>query len=460
MAWSRSHRVFASLALSTTLLLALLLVLAPGALGAEQGGGQQAIVVYATGMVSTVDEPMKEYVVDEGLREAEARGVPLIVVLDTNGGYLDAAWSIGDAFLEAKVPVIGFVKSKALSAGIIILLPMHVVALTPYAIVGASQPIIYNPATGTVQFVNESKIVNPVAEKAVSYARARGRNTTAARLFVVRNLVLTGEEAVQAGVADLVAVSLDDLIAKINGRTVRLLDGRNYTIRISGYVVLRPSIRVYTLAVLRDPVINSILVMLGMFGTLFALLSARLEILPLTITLLIVALIGSGFNINMLALLLIVIGSIMLFVELFITPGFGILGISGIIAMTFGLLLAPFRGGVVGFAAQYLETLRMFALGLGGFFGVLGGVITYKVIESRRRGPRMPYSPEEKKVGKAVDRIEPGKQGFVVVEGEYWLAESSEVIEPGDQVEVVGRKDHVLIVRKVRSGGGDDGSIS
>ena len=95
------------------------------------GGGQQAIVVYATGMVSTVDEPMKEYVVDEGLREAEARGVPLIVVLDTNGGYLDAAWSIGDAFLEAKVPVIGFVKSKALSAGIIILLPMHVVALTP-----------------------------------------------------------------------------------------------------------------------------------------------------------------------------------------------------------------------------------------------------------------------------------------------------------------------------------------
>jgi len=441
--------------------LALVMSIAPSGAWAEEGS-QQAIVVHATGMLSTVDEPMKEYLVDEALRLAEARGVPLIVVLDTYGGYLDAAWSIGDAFLEARVPVIGFVKSKALSAGIIILLPMHVVALTPYAIVGASQPVLYNPATGTTQFVNESKIVNPIVQKAVSYARARGRNETAARFFVTKNLVLTGEEAVKAGVADIITTTLEDLIAKVNGRTVRLIDGRNYTIRISSYVVLQPSIRVYTLAVIRDPIVNSILVMLGMFGTLFALLSARLEILPLTITLLLIALIGSGFNINLLALLLLVIGSIMLFIELFITPGFGVLGISGIIAITFGLLLAPFRGGTVGFATQYLETLRMFALGVGGFFGVLGGVITYKVIESRRKRGRMPYSPEEKKIGRAVERIGPDKQGFVIVEGEYWLAESSEVIEPGEQVEVVGRRDHVLIVKKSSRSveKGDDGSIT
>jgi membrane protein implicated in regulation of membrane protease activity len=54
------------------------------------------------------------------------------------------------------------------------------------------------------------------------------------------------------------------------------------------------------------------------------------------------------------------------------------------------------------------------------------------------------------RVGKAVERIEPGKRGRILYEGEYWFAESSEVIEPGDIVEVVDRRGFVLIVKRKR----------
>ncbi|HDJ83938.1 MAG TPA: hypothetical protein ENG44_02950, partial [Desulfurococcaceae archaeon] len=211
---------------------------------------------------------------------------------------------------------------------------------------------------------------------------------------------------------------------------------------------LNPSIRVLAYAMLRDPTINSLLWFIGFFGTFAALLSGRLDILPFTIVMLILGLLGSGMNVNIVALILLALGSVMLVVELFITPGFGILGISGIIALVFGLLLMPFAPGAPIYTTN-IEGIRNTMLIIGGGLGGFLGFVLYKAIEAKRKRRIVSYTPEKIiGIGRAVDRIEPGKRGFVVIEGEYWEAESSEVIEPGEEIEVIERKGFILKVKK------------
>ncbi len=408
-----------------------------------------AILVAIDGYMSTIDQPTKEYVVDEGLKLAESRGVPLIVVINTNGGYEDAMLDIVNAFLNAKVPVIGFIKERALSAGSIIAISTHILAISPHGVIGAAQPILYNPVTGQVQFINESKIINPVLARIKTCTEARHRNTTAASMFVTENLVLTGEEAVKMHIADLVAVSVEDMLKKINGWTVTI-GNVNYTINIHRYETLNPSIRALVYAFLRDPTVNSVLWFIGFFGTFAALLSGRIEILPFTVVMLLLGLIGSGTNINVIAITLLALGSIMLAIELFVTPGFGILGISGIIALVFGMLMAPFAGGAgIYTSSAMLEMIRNTLLIVGGSIGGFLGFVLYKAIESRRKRRAIGFSPERSAmVGKAIDRIEPGKRGYVIIEGEYWEAISDEVIEPGEEVEVIERQGLILKVKK------------
>jgi len=426
--------------------------------------GQVAILVKIDGIVSMIDKPTYDYVVGQGLKLAEAENVPLIVVVNSYGGYMDTMFKIANAFFNARVPVIGYVPDKAFSAACIILLPMHIVAVGPTATIGAAQPIMINPVTGQVTFINESKIINPIVAKITLWARVRGRNTTAAADFVKHNLVLVGKQAVKVHIANLVAYSLQDLIRKINGWKVNItVNGqvvKTYTIHIVGYRYISPSLNVIVFAVLRNSVVQSILWFIGVFGTFAAILSGRFEILPLTVVLLLLAIIGTGgFGVNFLAIGLIALGAILLGIELFVTPGFGVLGASGIIALIFGLLLLPAPAGRSLFMVNINE-IRIVAGVVGGGLGAFFTFIMYKAVQAKRRKPSISYVPE-KAIGRAVDRIEPGKPGTVFVEGEYWTAISDEVIEPGEEVEVVERIGFKLKVRKVRregEGSGPSGS--
>ncbi len=408
---------------------------------------EKAYIVHVEGSLSTIDYPLQQYIVDEAIPIAENEKATLIVVLDTYGGYVDPAIAIANAFIDAKIPIIVFVKDKAMSAGSMIALAATLLVMKPHAIIGAAQPVTINPVTGEVEFINESKIVNFVVQTMKRYAEIRNRNVTAAELFVKKNLVLEGIEAVKYGVADFTVDSIDTLLIKLKGTTV-CSNNVCFKLNITDIKELPPSLRVTVYSILRDPIMNSILVLFGVFGTLFAIFSGRFEILPLTIVLLILAMISSGSNVNVLAIVLLVLGASLLFVELFLTPGFGILGISGIIALVFGILLMPLRPGSPTFST-YVEHVRTFslytAIGLGSFFGF----IMYKALAVRRRKMTISYTPE-RLYGRAIDRIEPGKEGYVLIHGEYWKAESDEVIEAGETVVVVGREGLKLKVRKLK----------
>ncbi len=443
-----------------TLILTLLTILALNIYCTYALGNQSLVsneVIHSAYLVSiappwgTIDEGVKECVIN-AIDTAEKEGKAVILEVDSYGGYLDAGFAIGDKIASSNAPVIAYVSGgKALSAATLIILPAHIIALSPHSIMGAMQPISYNPLTGSYVFVNESKIVNPIVEKAVTYAKLRGRNATAAELFVKKNLVLDAKEAVKEHVADLIAYDLNDLLRKIRGYVVNV-NGRNVTLEITEVSTFSCGVRSRLISVFSNPMVNSIMMTIGVLGMIFAILSGKLPILPIPILFLLLGLLGTGFSPNLISLFMILLGAILLGVELFVTPGFGILGITGIIFLAVGVALIP-SAAPTAFAPppNYIQQFRVLAIGIASGLGTFTGFVIYKVVQAKRRRPT--YFTMAGKVGKAVDDIPAGGEGFVIVEGEYWKAVSKDDIKKGDAVVVEGMEGTRLVVRRLDRGG-------
>ncbi len=411
---------------------------------------KSAYVVSITPPWGTIDEGIKECVIN-AIDTGEREGKAVILEIDSYGGYLDAGFAIGDRIASANTPVIAYVSGgKALSAATLIILPAHIIALSPHAIMGAMQPISYNPLTGAYVFVNESKIINPIVEKAVTYAKLRGRNATAAELFVKKNLVLDAKEAVKDHVANLIAYNLNDLLRKIKGYVVNV-NGRNVTLDITEVITFHCGVRSRIISVFSNPMVNSIMMTIGVLGMIFAILSGKLPILPIPILFLLLGLLGTGFSPNLISLFMILLGAILLGVELFVTPGFGVLGITGIIFLAVGVALIP-SAAPTAFAPppNYIQQFRILAIGIASGLGTFTGFVIYKVVQAKRRKPT--YFTMVGKVGKAVDDISAGSEGFVIVEGEYWKAISRDDVKKGDTVIVEGMEGTRLVVKKVDRG--------
>ncbi len=408
--------------------------------------GPSAIFIRIEGVI---DEAMLDYV-KLGIAEAEKKNAPLIIELNTPGGYLDAAMNIVVEIDKASIPVISYVVEKwAESAGTMILVCSHVAAMQPGTVIGSMQPIEYNPAEGTYRPVNESKIINPILEFLSEHAGNKGRNITIIYKFVTQNLNLGAYEALDAGVIDIVAKNRAELLRKINNMTV-YLPLQEITVRIvsdGSYEELKPTPRIMIAHTLSDPLISSLFMSLGMLIVLFSIISGHFYVLPIGVLLLLLGLIGSGFSINFTVAGLLVGGITLIVIEL-VTPGFGVIGVSGIIMLALGIAMLPVSGGF-SITKEYAMTFLYAAYGIGLVLGGFFGILIYKVVKAKRQKPLI--WGLEGKVGRALDEIKPGSQGFVVVDGEYWLATSSDHIKPGEKVLVLRKEGPRLIVRKTRS---------
>ncbi len=409
-------------------------------------------LVYTIRVEGVIDYAMAEYI-STAIEAAQRDNAVLVIQLNTPGGLLDAALDIVSAIDDSEAPVVGYVVDKwAESAGTLILMSTHVAAMQPGTIIGSVQPIAYDPATGGYRPINESKIINPIIEVFCEHGATKGRNATALVRFVLFNDNYGAEEAYKLGVIEVIARDTRDLLTQINGKVVALPSGDRVLLELDDarIVELRPSLRVTLLHALSDPMLAGILLSLGTLIVLFSLVSGNAGAVGVGVLLLLLGLAGQGFNPNMTSLLLILGGSILLFIEIY-TPGFGLIGGTGIVMLVLGIALLPV-GGDRGFSVspEYAGQLVKALYATGAFFGVATAFVVYKVIQVRKREPVVWDIVGSK--GTAIDRIEPGREGFVMVEGEYWKATSDEVIEPGDPVEVVGKDGPVLKVRKLRGG--------
>ncbi len=397
-------------------------------------------------MVVALDDaitPASDDIVLEAIVQAEAKGCEaLVITLDTPGGGLAETKEITGQIERTSVPVIGYVYpsgATAWSAGTVILLSCDIAAMVPGTIIGSAQPVQIGP-TGT-EPVNDSKVINAVVALAEEKARTHGRNTTAAREFVISNLNLNAEDALEFGVIEFVSPNLESLMEDVDG-----MEAKNRTLATSGAEIVRfePSFRLQVLAVLSDPLLAGLLLIVGLYALIFGLSNPGLGAELVGVITLALGLIGLGFSVNLGALFLIVLGLVLLLVELN-SPGFGLLGAAGLACMIVGsVLLVPIGSADWYTPAAYKRdafiALIVPTIVIGGFFVFA----LYKVAEARRRPTY--YQKMEQEVAEALDRIDP--KGHVMYNGEYWVAVSEEPIEPGELVEVVGKERMVLKVRR------------
>ncbi|HEX7972124.1 MAG TPA: nodulation protein NfeD, partial [Thiobacillus sp.] len=296
-----------------------------------------------------------------GLAKAAADKANLVVVeMDTPGGLDTAMRDIIKAILASPVPIATYVSPKgarAASAGTYILYASHIAAMAPATNLGAATPIELMPsapdrpdaAQPTDAKPSEKLAGDPRMRKAVhdaaayirSLAELRGRNADWAERAVREAVSLSASEALALNVIDLVAVDLGDLLRQLHGRAVKV-DNRTLTLDTRAATIERvmPDWRNRLLAVIGDPSIAYILMLLGIYGLIYEFANPGMLLPGVAggICLLLGLFALQVMSISYAGLALMLLGIVLMISEAFV-PSFGALGLGGVTAFVIGSVM-------------------------------------------------------------------------------------------------------------------------
>jgi membrane-bound serine protease (ClpP class) len=348
----------------------------------------------------------------------------ILITMNTPGGLDTSMREIIQAILASKVPVCAYVAptgSRAASAGFFILLSADIAAMAPGTDTGAASPIL---ALGgqpvQIDDTLHKKIVNEASAYLRSYVTQRGRNAELAATAVTDAKAFSEKEALDGKLVDLVAANREDLLAKLNGRSVTRLDGTKLQLALSQPVVVPHEMtgREKFLTRIVQPDVFFILLIVGVLG-LYVEFSHPGMFAPGVIGG--IALVLALFAMHMLPVnftgLLLIIVAFVFFVLEAKFPTHGVLGVGGVIAMVLGALMlirSPFTGMGVSLST---------ALGVALPFAVIIVILMRLVLRSRNWKQT---TGKEELVGEeaeVTETVEAGNAaGMVFVHGELWRA--------------------------------------
>jgi membrane-bound serine protease (ClpP class) len=409
----------------------------------------QTTEVLLVEITDTIDQSTVEVMTDS-LKQAEADNAQaVILLLNTPGGGLDQTFEIAALIKESTIPVIGYVSpsgATAWSAGTFILLSTPLAAMADHTIIGSCQPI-ETTLEGT-RFINDSKIINALVEWLQERAVMYGRNETLAKLFITENRNVNATIAKTSNIIEITASSIDQLLNEIDGRNITIADG-TVTLHTKDAEQIRysPSIQIQLLKLISNPILTSLLLMLGIFALLVGISSPGYGAEVFGIVAILLSLIGSGFTISTLSIIFIIIGCLLLAIEIFVLPGFGVVGIGGIICLIIGSIFLipnyPTRKWLI--SGEYMADALTIMLIVIVLFALFFAFLLYKIIQIRKKKPSLGKFIGEQAV--AIEQISPTKPGFVRFKGEYWQAKSDTLIETNTKVVIVEKDETTLIVK-------------
>ena len=307
----------------------MLTFLLAAALSIAAFAGDSLSVVYRIRLDQDIEKAAERIVV-KGLEKADEAGADYVLLdLDTYGGAVDAADSIRTAILRYEKPVIAYINMQAASAGALISIACDSIYMRTGSSIGAA----------TV--VNQSGEVMP--DKYQSFmrgmmratAQATGRDPKIAESMVdtANVLSLTPEEAIAVGYCEGKAESVDEAIRAVVGGNEFIVknmeDDMTWLDRL--------------IQLLLNPLLQSIFMMM-IIGGIFVEIRTPGIGLPLVTAIVGALLYFAPLYVEHLAasweILLFVIGLILIALEIFVIPGFGVAGISGIVAVVTALAFA------------------------------------------------------------------------------------------------------------------------
>lgn len=324
-------------------------------------------VVYVAPIKGIIDLGLAPFV-ERVLEDAGKAGAAAVVLdIDTFGGRVDAAVQIRDALLDAKVPTVAFINKRAISAGALISLAAEKIAMADGGTIGAATPV--QMGQGGTEASSE-KTVSYVRKEFRATAESRKRPPLVAEAMVdadveIKGLIekgklltLTTTEAVEHKIADFRANSLEAVLDRLElkGAEVRTTSP-NWAEQIVRF--------------LTHPVLSSVLMTIGILGIIVELRTPGFGI-PGAIGIASLAAFFWGHWLVRLTgweeLLLVTAGIVLLMLELFVIPGFGVAGVAGLLALAAGLTLSLIGAGtttavVIGAAARVALSLVLAVVG-------------------------------------------------------------------------------------------------
>jgi membrane-bound serine protease (ClpP class) len=434
------NRLFISL----LFFLALTTILFSSAAGAQEN--RNVLVLEISGAIT----PVTDDIVADAIAIAEDEGYEaLIITLNTPGGGLDETLRITEMIPQTNIPVIGYVYpegTQAWSAGTLILISTDVAAMAPFTVIGSAQPVSLTPSGS--EPVTDSKIVNALVERATENARMHGRNETAAREFITENLNLNSELALEYGVIEYVAPSIENLLEQVDGLEIK---GRTLETAGAGTVYYEAPLRLAFMNIISNPIISSLLLLLGVYAVILGISNPGFGAEVFGVIAIVLGLIGTGFDVNIGAIFLILVGIALLALELQ-SPGVGVFGIAGMICIVAGsVLLAPTDFPRNYSPAEFQRTIIASIVTPTIIVGLFLLFAMYKVLEVRKRKPQFGELIGDTAI--VHKPITPDQTGYVIHRGEYWKARSAEPLDKGEKVVILEKDDVVLVVEKLREAG-------
>jgi len=408
-------------------------------------------------------------------RAAERDAEILVLRLDTPGGLSTSMREIIEIVLASPVPVAGYVAppgAHAASAGTYILYATHIAAMAPGTNLGAATPVqigggfpgLPRPGGGEEDAQDDKpgeetpggdrdaekppmgseamslKAVNDAVAFIRSLAEMHGRNADWAEQAVREAASLSAMKALELGVIDLVADSVEELLAAVDGRTVTVGSIR-HTLATAGLPVEPVEVGVVTraLAVLANPNVAFILLMVGVYGLIFEF-SQPGTIGPGVVG--VICLVLGLFALNQLplnyaGLALLVIGIAFMVAEA-LTPTFGVLGIGGLVAFIIGAAMLVDTD-----APEYQLSWWV----IGGTAAVSGAVLVLLLGFLWRVYWRTPKRDAARMVGAEGEVTDwADGEGHVWAESERWQARGDADLAEGDTVRIRKMEGLTLIV--------------
>jgi membrane-bound serine protease (ClpP class) len=396
-----------------------------------------------------------------GIDKAIKEQTHLIVIeMDTPGGLDTSMRDIIKAILASPVPVATYVSPKgarAASAGTYILYASHIAAMAPATNLGAATPVELMPTDGDKPAAPDKsgaskpadappgdaktrKATHDAAAYIRSLAELRGRNAEWAERAVREAVSLPASEALELKVIDLVAADLDDLLKQVNGRVIKM-NGQTVTLDTTNAAIeqVEPDWRSRLLAVIGDPGIAYILMLLGIYGLIYEFSNPGMLFPGVVggICLLLALFALQVMPISYVGLALIILGIVMMVSEAFM-PSFGALGLGGIIAFVIGSVML-IDTDIPGYGIPWMLIVPVaVASGLFSFF-VVG-----MAIKARSRPV---VTGAEEMIGAAGEILEDIEhEGWARIHSEQWRVRSSVPLKRGSTVRVRARNGLILDV--------------
>lgn len=327
-------------------------------------------------------------------KASDSHAVAVLIRMDTPGGLDSSMRQIIKQIISSPIPVISYVSpggARAASAGTYILYASHIAAMAPATNLGAATPVQiggfggFGEDKGSHEKSQEDakllsdpmshKIVNDAAAYIRGLAKMHGRNEQWAEKAVREAASLSAVEALELKVIDIVATDVPDLLRQLQGRTL-MVSAKELTLNTEQVEIqsIQPDWRSQFLAVITNPSIAYILLMIGMYGLVLEFYNPG-SIVPGTvggISLLLALYALQLLPVNYAGMGLILLGIALMTAESFV-PSFGILGLGGVVSFVIGSIILM-DTEVPGFGID-LGLVAGFALSSAAFFIIAIGLL-------------------------------------------------------------------------------------